>query len=75
MERIAALGFVVGGLAVAPAIDADDCHVDLLLGGIYGQSQHIHSSTTPITDKFDLRGLRPARDSAACGRASAGRPA
>ena len=56
MKRIAALGVVIAGFGTVPAFAADDCHVDLLLGGIYGQSQHIHSSTTPITDRFDLRG-------------------
>ncbi len=56
MKRIAALGVLIAGFASVPALAADDCHVDLLLGGIYGQSQHIHSSNTPITDKFDLRG-------------------
>ncbi len=56
MRLIAALAVAIAGLAAAPARAADDCHIDLLGGGILGQSQHIHSSATPITDKFDLRG-------------------
>ena len=56
MKRIVALGAFVAVFAPVAAFAADDCHVDLLLGGLYGQSQHIHSSATPITDRFDLRG-------------------
>ena len=41
---------------ITPARAADDCQFDLLLGGVWGQSQHLHSSGTPITDKFDLSG-------------------
>jgi opacity protein-like surface antigen len=58
MKRIAALGIVAACalFVTRPALGADDCHVDLLVGGVFGQSQHIHSSGTPITDRFDVRG-------------------
>src|SRR3954463_13814365 len=45
-----------GASAATPAFAADDCQSDLLLGGVWGQSHHVHSSGTAITDKFDLTG-------------------
>ena len=54
--RFAALTVAVVGLAAGPVFAADDCHIDLLGGGVLGQSRHVHSSETPITDRFDLKG-------------------
>jgi opacity protein-like surface antigen len=56
MKSLIAFAVTILGLAASPAFAADDCQIDLLLGGVFGQSQHIHSSATPITDKFDLKG-------------------
>ena len=53
MNRLLAFVIAVWSL---PALGADDCQFDILLGGVWGQSQHVHSSGTPITDKFDLSG-------------------
>jgi opacity protein-like surface antigen len=53
MKRLLAFAIAVW---VLPAFGADDCQLDLLAGGVFGQSQHLHSSGTPITDKFDLSG-------------------
>ena len=53
MKRLALL---VLAFVAAPAFAADDCQLDLLLGGVWGSSQHVHSSGGLITDKFDLTG-------------------
>ena len=60
MKRFAAFaalaGAVVATLGCGAALAADDCHIDLLGGGVFGQSRHVHSSGTPITDHFDMKG-------------------
>ena len=56
MKRLALLAVAAATVHAAPALAADDCQFDVLLGGVWGQSQHLHSSGTPITDKFDLSG-------------------
>ena len=56
IERFAVFAIVIAALAAGPAAAADDCHIDLLGGGVFGQSRHVHSSATQITDHFDLAG-------------------
>ena len=56
MKRLALLAVAAATVHAAPALAADDCQFDVLLGGVWGQSQHLHSSGTPLTDKFDLSG-------------------
>jgi len=53
MKRLVLL---VIACAAAPAFAAEDCQLDVLLGGAGGSSQHVHSSGSLITDKFDLSG-------------------
>ena len=56
MKPLAALIVASSAIWALPALAADDSQIDLLAGGVWGQSRHVHSTSTAITDKFDLSG-------------------
>jgi opacity protein-like surface antigen len=54
MKLLLAIALATGW--ITPALAAEDCQFDLLLGGVWGQSQHTQANGATLTDKFDLRG-------------------
>jgi opacity protein-like surface antigen len=57
MKAIGTVLIMLASASAAPAMAAErDCHIGLSASGVYGKSQHVHSTGFAFTDKFDVNG-------------------